>query len=106
MSEIFNQTKATKIASKMTPPLLALEEHFYSNAIFNSIGETFRQTLQGVPGLSHQLKDFGDARIDAMDQGNISFQVVSHAFTPGSYPLIPSCQSYLLNYTWTCTCTS
>ncbi|OJJ04759.1 hypothetical protein ASPVEDRAFT_54871 [Aspergillus versicolor CBS 583.65] len=76
----------------MTPPLLALEEHFYSNAIFNSIGETFRQTLQGVPGLAHQLRDFGDARIDAMDQGNISFQIVSHAFTPGG-PSVAACQT-------------
>ncbi len=80
-------TKATEIASKMTPPLLALEEHFYSNAIFNSIGETFQRTLQGVPGLADQLRDFGDGRIEAMDQGNISLQVVSHAFTPGSYQL-------------------
>lgn len=86
-SQLFNQNQTTKIASKMTPPLIALEEHFYSNAIFNSIGETFQRTLQGVPGLAAQLRDFGDARIDAMDQGNISLQVVSHAFTPGSYPL-------------------
>lgn len=67
----------------MTPPLLALEEHYYSTAIFNSIGETFQRTLQGVPGLADQLRSLGDGRLEAMNSGNISLQVVSHAFTPG-----------------------
>jgi hypothetical protein len=67
----------------MTPPLVALEEHYYSSAIFKAIGETFQCTLQGVPGLSDQLRALDNARIHAMDRGNISLQVVSHAFTPG-----------------------
>jgi hypothetical protein len=68
---------------RMTPPLLALEEHYYSAAIFSSIGETFQRTLQGVPGLADQLRSLGDGRLEAMNRGNISLQVVSHAFTPG-----------------------
>ncbi|OBT77985.1 hypothetical protein VF21_03176 [Pseudogymnoascus sp. 05NY08] len=73
----------------MTPPLIALEEHFYSNAVFSSIGETFQRTLKAVPGLSEALLDLGDGRIAAMDRGQISLQVISHAFTPGN---VESCQ--------------
>ncbi|KAF2792361.1 amidohydrolase 2 [Melanomma pulvis-pyrius CBS 109.77] len=75
----------------MTPPLLSLEEHYYSNAIFSSIGDKFQRTLQAVPGLVDQLLDLGDGRVSAMDRGNISFQVVSHAFTPGG-PNARNCQ--------------
>ncbi|OBT61847.1 hypothetical protein VE03_08831 [Pseudogymnoascus sp. 23342-1-I1] len=75
----------------MTPPLIALEEHFYSNAVFSSIGETFQRTLKAVPGLSEALLDLGDGRLAAMDRGQISIQVISHAFTPGG-PSVESCQ--------------
>ncbi|KAL3488639.1 hypothetical protein BJX62DRAFT_253111 [Aspergillus germanicus] len=75
----------------MTPPLIALEEHYYSSAIFEAIGETFQRTLQGVPGLSDQLRALDNARIHAMDRGNISLQVVSHAFTPGG-PSADACR--------------
>lgn len=67
----------------MTPPLIALEEHYYSSAIFNSIGENFQRVLNGVPGLADKLREVGDERLAAMNSGNISFQIVSHAFTPG-----------------------
>lgn len=72
----------------MTPPLLSLEEHYYSNAIFASIGDKFQRTLQAMPGLVDQLLDLGDGRVAAMDRGNISLQVVSHAFTPGKTHLV------------------
>ncbi|KFY57788.1 hypothetical protein V496_06335 [Pseudogymnoascus sp. VKM F-4515 (FW-2607)] len=75
----------------MTPPLIALEEHFYSNAVFASIGEKFQSTLKAVPGLSEALLDLGDGRLAAMDRGKISLQVISHAFTPGG-PSVESCQ--------------
>lgn len=75
----------------MTPPLIALEEHYYSNAIFTSIGDRFTRTLKAVPGLTEQLLEVGDGRLAAMDSGNISLQVVSHAFTPGG----PSAQNCL-----------
>ena len=67
----------------MTPPLIALEEHYYSNAIFESIGDKFHRSLQAVPGLADQLREVGDGRFAAMDRGHISLQVISHAFTPG-----------------------
>lgn len=67
----------------MKPPLIALEEHFYSNAVFASLDEKFKLTLGAIPGLTDQLCDLGSGRIEAMDRGRISLQVVSHAFTPG-----------------------
>jgi hypothetical protein len=75
-------------ADNMVPPLIALEEHFYSKAVFSSIGEKFQFTLKAVPGLSEQLLDLGDGRLAAMDRGNISLQVISHAFTPGNGTLL------------------
>jgi hypothetical protein len=78
----------------MAPPLIALEEHYYSNAIFESISDKFQRTLQAVPGLAEQLREVGDGRLAAMDRGRISLQVVSHAFTPGERhcfkPTIPT----------------
>ena len=68
---------------EMTPPLIALEEHYYSNAIFESIDDKFQRYLRAVPGLADQLREVGDGRLAAMDQGHIALQVVSHAFTPG-----------------------
>ena len=72
----------------MTPPLIALEEHYYSNAIFQSLNDKFQRTLQAVPGLADKLRECGDGRLAAMERGHISLQVVSHAFTPGErhYP--------------------
>lgn len=67
----------------MTPPLIALEEHYYSSAIFDSVDDKFRRSLQAVPGLADQLREVGNGRLAAMDRGHISLQVVSHAFTPG-----------------------
>jgi hypothetical protein len=70
----------------MTPPLIALEEHYYSKAVFASLGDKFQHTLSAVPGLAEQLLDLGDGRLEAMDNGQISLQVISHAFTPGKAP--------------------
>lgn len=67
----------------MTPPLIALEEHCYSNTVFESLGERFQRPLKAQPGLAEQLQEVGDGRLAAMDRGHISLQVVSHAFTPG-----------------------
>ncbi|RDW92686.1 amidohydrolase family protein [Aspergillus mulundensis] len=76
----------------MTPPLLALEEHYYSRAIFDAIGEPFQRTLQGVPGLADQLRGLDVGRLEAMSRGNIALQVVSHAFTPGG-PSVDACRA-------------
>ena len=66
---------------EMTPPLIALEEHYYSKAIFESIGDTFHRVLEAVPGMIDQLREVGDGRLAAMDRGQISLQIVSHAFS-------------------------
>lgn len=67
----------------MTPPFIGLEEHYYSNAIFASLGTQLQCTLQAVPNLADRLLRVGEDRLTAMDNGNMSLQVVSHAFTPG-----------------------
>ena len=78
----------------MTPPLIALEEHYYSNAIFNSMGDKFQRSLQAVPELTDQLREVGDERLAAMDRGHISLQVISHAFTPGEKNVLSSPTSF------------
>ena len=67
----------------MMPPLIALEEHYYSNAIFESIDDRLQRSLQAVPGLTDQLREVGNGRLAAMERGHVALQVVSHAFTPG-----------------------
>ena len=67
----------------MKRPLLALEEHYYSSAIYSSLNEEFVRVLKAVPDLTEQLLDVGEKRLANMDAGSVAFQVVSHAFTPG-----------------------
>ena len=47
------------------------------------MGDPFQRSLQAVPRLFDQLRAIGDGRFAAMDGGNISLQIISHAFTPG-----------------------
>ncbi|ORY16145.1 hypothetical protein BCR34DRAFT_476824 [Clohesyomyces aquaticus] len=75
----------------MTPPLISLEEHYYSKAIFDSLGDRFQGTLHCVPGLVDQLIHVGDKRLTSMDNSNVSLQIVSHAFTPGG-PSAVNCE--------------
>ena len=58
-------------------------EHFYSEAVFESIGDLFQPTLKAVRGLVDQLREVRDRRLAAMDRRRIALQIVSHAFTPG-----------------------
>ena len=75
----------------MTPPLIALEEHYYSEAIYSNINAQFRQRLDAVPHLKDRLLDLEGDRVASMDEGGVALQVVSHAFTPGG-PSIDSCE--------------
>ncbi|KAF1969097.1 amidohydrolase 2 [Bimuria novae-zelandiae CBS 107.79] len=63
--------------------LLSLEEHYYSNAVFSSLDERVQRTLEAVPGLVDQLVNVGEERLASMDRGDITLQVISHAFTSG-----------------------
>ena len=70
----------------MAPPLITLEEHFFSEAMLTGSANSYSEQLKHVPGLSEKLADLGDLRLQSMEAGKVSLQVVSHA--PG--PLSPS----------------
>ncbi|KAL6246931.1 hypothetical protein RBB50_006238 [Rhinocladiella similis] len=76
----------------MIPPLITLEEHFFSHAASTSptISSQYSEQFKHIPSLSDKLTDLSALRLSQMDLGHVSFQIISHA--PGS--LTPSeCQS-------------
>ena len=67
----------------MVPPLIALEEHFFSQAAENStVKEKYVEQFKYVPGVEDKLKDLEHLRFDEMANGKISMQIVSHC--PGT----------------------
>lgn len=67
----------------MVPPLISLEEHFFSAAMLASpTAAKYSEQFKHILGLREKLADVGPIRISSMDANNISFQIVSHA--PGS----------------------
>jgi predicted TIM-barrel fold metal-dependent hydrolase len=62
----------------MTPPLIALEEHWYSTAVWNSFDNVMRKGILVWPGAHEKLMDCGDLRLKDMNSGKVSLQVVSH----------------------------
>ena len=70
----------------MVPPLIALEEHFFSNAAEDStVKEKYVEQFKYVPGVEDKLKDLEHLRFDEMAKGKVSMQIVSHcpgALTP------------------------
>lgn len=69
----------------MVPPLIALEEHFFSEAMLaggSDSTDQYSEQLKHIPGLADKLADVGELRLASMETGKISLQVVSHA--PGS----------------------
>lgn len=67
----------------MIPPLISLEEHFFSAAMLASpTAAKYSEQFKHIPGLRDKLADVGPIRISSMDANNISFQIVSHG--PGS----------------------
>ncbi|KAH8658468.1 putative 2,3-dihydroxybenzoic acid decarboxylase [Xylariales sp. PMI_506] len=75
----------------MTPPLITLEEHWYSEAVFNSFGNTFHTGIKEYPGLLNKLFDAGEARLNDMDNGKVSLQVISHCVADDPSPEV--CQA-------------
>lgn len=65
----------------MPPPLIALEEHFLSTAVANAPGTNAKYTeqLKHVPNLLSQLLDLSTLRLQHMDSGKVSLQLVSHS---------------------------
>ncbi|KAK5048496.1 hypothetical protein LTR84_005586 [Exophiala bonariae] len=67
----------------MIPPLISLEEHFFSAAMLASpTAAKYSEQFKHITGLRDKLADVGPLRLSDMDENNISFQIVSHA--PGS----------------------
>lgn len=62
----------------MVPPLIALEEHYYSQAILDSFDNSMKIGIKAWPGAMERLMDAGDLRLAEMDKGKVSLQVISH----------------------------
>lgn len=65
----------------MSPHLIALEEHFFSDKA-DMLKPQYELQFKHVPGLHDKLHDLDSLRLQHMDKGNVSLQIVSHA--PGS----------------------
>ncbi|KAH8696762.1 putative 2-amino-3-carboxymuconate-6-semialdehyde decarboxylase [Talaromyces proteolyticus] len=59
-------------------PTITLEEHFVSEAEAASAGQPPAIELYDATALWRKLRDLGDERIKDMDEGDVSFQVISH----------------------------
>ena len=68
----------------MVPPLIALEEHFFSTGVLNSLDDKYAEQFKHVPGLRDKLADLDELRLNDMDRNKISMQVISHACMPGA----------------------
>ncbi|KUJ06834.1 amidohydrolase 2 [Mollisia scopiformis] len=62
----------------MVPPLITLEEHFIATDALPNFSGKYSEQLKHVTGLADKLADLGNLRINNMDIGKISLQVISH----------------------------
>ena len=71
---------------RMSPPLVTLEEHFLAAAVANATSQgaddKYTEQLKHLPGLNEKLTDLDSGRLQQMDLGKVSLQVISHC--PGS----------------------
>ncbi|PPJ60213.1 hypothetical protein CBER1_08857 [Cercospora berteroae] len=67
----------------MVPPLIALEEHFLSTAVLDAFDDQYSEQFKAIPGVKEKLTDIDGLRLDEMQKGGITFQVISHACAPG-----------------------
>ncbi|KAK3367482.1 hypothetical protein B0H63DRAFT_489267 [Podospora didyma] len=63
----------------MTPPLIALEEHFFSSQVPKNHRQSYQEQLKHIPAILDKLCNLGDVRLRDMDAGRVSLQVISHA---------------------------
>ena len=68
----------------MLPPLIALEEHFFSHAASTNalMREQYSEQFKHIPSLSDKLTDLDGLRLSNMKAGQVSLQIISHA--PGT----------------------
>ncbi|KAH8897941.1 putative 2,3-dihydroxybenzoic acid decarboxylase [Thozetella sp. PMI_491] len=62
----------------MDIPLITLEEHWYSEAVFHSFDNALRRGIKEWPGVLNKLLDAGEMRLQNMGKGKVSLQVISH----------------------------
>ncbi|KAF2770258.1 amidohydrolase 2 [Teratosphaeria nubilosa] len=66
----------------MVPPLITLEEHFFSTAVGNALHDKHAEQFLAISGLETQLTNLDDVRLADMEKGKVSLQVISHG--PGT----------------------
>ncbi|KAI0154125.1 hypothetical protein GGR57DRAFT_492221 [Xylariaceae sp. FL1272] len=59
----------------MTPPLITLEEHFFSSATKERLGH---KQFEAFPHIAKAIWDTDTLRLDSMDKNRVSLQVMSH----------------------------
>ncbi|KAK3049255.1 hypothetical protein LTR09_009433 [Extremus antarcticus] len=75
----------------MIPPLITLEEHYFSTAAINTLDDKMVEQFKHIPGLKDKLTDAGQLRLSEMDKGKVSFQIISHACVAGA-PSLDVCR--------------
>ena len=76
----------------MPRTFISLEEHFYSEAVFAALDERGAAFWTKNYGLLTLLQDMKEQRLNSMNSGAISIQVVSHCFQSGDSD-VRVCQS-------------
>ena len=67
--------------SSELPPVITLEEHFLSASAPQELLVRYNTQLGHIPRLVESLQDVGQLRLEGMDSGAVTVQVISH--TPG-----------------------
>lgn len=75
----------------MVPPLITLEEHFFSTAVLDGLGDSYQEQFKYVGGVQDKLADLDQLRLSDMEKGKVSLQVISHACAVGSLNA-PTCK--------------
>lgn len=58
------------------PRVVAIEEHYWDREVAATFGPT--DAMRRAPGIVERLYDYGEARINEMDEAGINMQVLSH----------------------------
>ncbi|GAB7366477.1 hypothetical protein MBLNU230_g8271t1 [Neophaeotheca triangularis] len=74
------------------PPLIALEEHFFSSTVLNSLDDKYVEQFKAIPGLREKLSSLSSVRLNDMNANQISLQIISHA-PSGGVPSPSQCHS-------------
>ncbi len=77
-SVLFLQRSLSLDSPRMTPPLITLEEHFFSSHVPSDLRLCYSEQLKHVPGVYDKLRDLGSLRLHDMDAGRVSLQIISH----------------------------